>query len=282
MEQEEIIDFALKQYKDNKLTDYYVILNSRPIYLGHIYFNHSEPKHQQLRGRKVRIVEDNMIEMLNPEKIDSRIFWKKAVDLFPLFTICGGPCANKDEVNKETFFGVHKKTNALDWLSQSLNNESTILEIGPGYGNVRKFIENDYPNVKYYGLDVNPLFECETLFKGDGRNIPTEIPYNLDVVYSINVFQHLSQEQRNSYYQQVYDRLKIGGKFIVSSFCKTKKNYKKFGWADKNGEYYTIFLGQFTLVEKYYSWKKNIEKIGFKIIDKNEWNNSVTLYLEKI
>jgi cyclopropane fatty-acyl-phospholipid synthase-like methyltransferase len=139
------------------------------------------------------------------------------------------------------------------------NESAKILEIGPGYGAIAGFVAENYNLENYYAIDVNPLFKYKKLFKTDGKTIPKQVPNDLDVVYSVNVFQHLTPEQRLSYFEQIKDKLVVGGKFIFSMFVVAPDTeeimiqdpnsghiHPIFGFQDKQGNYYTNFFSQLT------------------------------------
>jgi len=234
------------------------------------------------------IVSDNVINHLSPDNLDSREFWKGAVETFPLFSIAGGPhtIKNKDEVNDATF-GMHKDIGTLDWLVSDMtesDKDYKMLEIGPGYGNIfYPIIAKNGLEKHYYSIDVNPLFWHDNMYQCDGRNIPEKIPNELDMVYSINVFQHLSKAQRLSYYQQVFKKLKRGGKFIVGTFCVTPTNIHQpiWGHRDEHGNFYAVFLGQYTEIERFESWVDILREVGFEIIKGVENGNYVSFELKK-
>ena len=76
-----------------------------------------------------------------------------------------------------------------------LSYKKRLLEIGCGYGNLYNFLKND---CDYSGIDVVKRFDACTLT--DGNGIPKSIlNKKFDVVYSCNVFQHLSLKQKRRY-----------------------------------------------------------------------------------
>ena len=143
------------------------------------------------------------------------------------------------------------------------------MEIGPGYGIIYAMLNHRYPDIQYYGIDVNPLFDCPTLYHTDGSYITDKIPNDLDIVYSYNVFQHISKKQRTKYYQQIYSKLKEGGEFHFGNFVMTKENkdWRVWGVKDEDENYYISFFKQYTLVDQYDELIKELEDIGFKVED---------------
>lgn len=224
------------------------------------------------------ILAEDAIEKFSPDNIDVNFFWKKSVAEYPFLSICGYANVNdENEANGATLplHYHHKGVEAINHFYNLNPADFKMLEIGPGYGNIHNLVQA-LPSIKYYAIDVNPLFKCDTLYKCDGKNIPSQIPMNLDLVYSINVFQHLSKAQRTSYYKQIYEVLKEGGGFVFSMFAVTPKNYDKPFWhiSDKNGKFYCAFFNQFTPVDSIMEVKEELEQIGFEFHYLSEHENS--------
>ncbi len=225
---------------------------------------------QSLDG-KYGVYSKDFIDDLSPDNIDVNEFWGEATKHFPLFSIAGGikNFTNIEEVNSNTLrmawdFGVLGKL--LEKIT--LVNDCLVLEIGPGYGGVKNLIaESPMTDKCYYALDVNPLFEHPRIFKGDGRSIPDGIPEKLDIVYSMNVFQHLSKAQRTSYYNDIYSRLKHGGSFIFGMFVVTytNKDWPVWGYRDSEGRCYTAFFRQLTAVDNEEEIMDELKNIGFTV-----------------
>jgi SAM-dependent methyltransferase len=224
------------------------------------------------------------VDELSPDNIDSRKFWKVATDNFPLFSIAGGISNIKtiDEVNKATTelaisFGCIK---ALS-IQLLLNPKLRMLEIGPGHGNIKNLLADNKLDENYYAIDVNPLFEYPRLYQTDGKNIPDTIPYPMDLVYSVNVFQHLSKAQRTSYYKQIFEVLKDGGVFIFGMFVITEenKNWPCWGTKDTEGNFYCRFFRQLTKIDHIYELYDELKNIGFSNIEQINPNSNKTHYL---
>lgn len=218
-------------------------------------------------GVGVSIADKSFIDKLSPNNIDSRYFWRKAIEVFPFASICYSPGKTTlKEFNKRAL-EFHISSTSLSQLENVLKTKKhpQILEIGPGYGCVKNFIRDNYSLKNYYAIDVNPLFRFKRLYQTDGKTIPECIPDNLDVVYSVNVFQHLSPEQRMSYYKQIREKLVPGGKFIFSMFVVDnyhenmvfgeeiegkKIYYRLFGTRDEEGNSYINFFSQLTKCDR--------------------------------
>ena len=215
------------------------------------------------------------IDRLSPDNIDTNEFWRLATNNFPLFSIAGGiqKINTTDEANMSTL-GFHNLLGAIDALGKLFDGNDIdkikILEIGPGYGNIMTLLDRAGVREGYYAIDVYPLFEHPRLFKTDGKTIPDTIPAQLDIVYSINVFQHLSENQRSSYYQQIFERLVDGGVFIFGMFVATEENkdWPCWGARDEDGNYYCHFFKQLTKVDHIDELYEELYDIGFKHIER--------------
>ena len=252
----------------------------------------SEEKMKELKEKTGQIafpsktlIHKSLVERLSPDNIDSRDFWKKATDVYPLFCICGG---EPEEQTKESadawnlkmahYLGATK--HLQDYINDSPLSYFNMLEIGPGFGNICNLVENT-DIIKYHAIDVNPLFDHPRLYQTDGSTIPDEVPNELDVVYSINVFQHLSKKQRSAYYKQIHEKLKVGGIFIFSMFVCTEKNKDWTAWGvrDKDDRRYTFFFRQFTEVDFYDELKEEMDTLGFELTNVSlheETSNALT------
>lgn len=302
----EIVE-CFKAYKKVKMDDYAILIDGRIKMVPHRFIYKKKDKKSinlipyyskeqvdelwekieeggHISIPTLSIVDDHIVERLSPDNIDSRIFWKKAVKDFPLFSICGGVPQEYTVESANYFnFQMHYAHGALSHLYTFLDKEvnnmnyTQMLEIGPGYGNICQHIEEIAKFVTYHAIDVNPLFEHPRLFQTDGKTIPDEIPMKLDLVYSINVFQHLSKKQRSSYYQQIHDRLIPGGVFLFGMFVITpnNENWPVWGLRDKSGTYYAQFFRQLTEIDKVEDLQNELEDIGFQF-------ENISLHEDKI
>lgn len=233
------------------------------------------------------VMSDDAIERLSPDNININKFWEKSVNAYPFLSICGySRVKNTNEANASTFYGLHSAFRGPDIVKHAWSNNQDdfkILEIGPGYGGFYDWVKN-LPNTRYYGIDVNPLFECKTLYKCDGRNIPEQIPNELDVVYSYNVFQHLTKAQRTSYYRQIFLALKPGGIFTFTAFVVTPNNFDGPWWqiSDKDENFYCVFFNQYTMIDKIGELKKELEDIGFDVRLLAEHQNAASFSAMKV
>lgn len=260
-------------YTSKKLDEYKLLINDIPI-TAHQYVTK--------KGIMGGVVDTRAINKFSPDRVDNNLFWSEAINAFKLFPIGGQMCNDVDEVNKLSLrMGTFLNT-IPQFMSLIGTRNISFLEIGPGYGGIHNLIaevNSLKPSFDYYAIDVNPLFESDRLFKTDGKTIPSVVPSQLDMVYSVNVFQHLTPNQRKSYYQQIYDRLIPGGEFIFSMFVENEhnKDLKVWGYKDKTGRNYVHFFNQFTAVDTYPELETVIGKVGFtkleQLIDNDQTQN---------
>jgi len=218
------------------------------------------------------VYKKEFVDELSPDNIDSREFWKTATDNFPLFSIVGGiqPFSTIEEVNNSTTL-MARQFGCIDALNDEFrrNINLRMLEIGPGHGNIKNLLAKNSLDDNYYAIDVCLLFEHPRLYQTDGKNIPDTIPYPMDLVYSVNVFQHLSKAQRTSYYKQIFEILKDGGVFIFGMFVVTdgNKNWPCWGTRDDNGGLYCNFFKQLTKIDHIKELMSELYDIGYSEIE---------------
>lgn len=223
-----------------------------------------------------------------PNDFDWQEFWKKCKKYYPLHSVAGGTFFNTSEkiIEKE------KNEIPVEAIMKSMKTKSenpSVLEIGFGFGGAVETFENC--GFTYKGIDYAISNE---LNKNDDRFIEISesgIPQNLyvknnfDLVYSTNVFQHLTKQQRIDYYKQIYFTLKKGGVFFFDLFCKNKKKFKELYTEEeeKTLRYATNFFDVHTYVPYPSEVTNMLTDIGFKILKtsgKNMGNDERTDVVE--
>jgi len=237
------------------------------------------------------LLSEHVINAFSPDRLDSRVFWREATRHFPWIPICSNErCSTPEQVNAGTW-GCHSPlVYTLSDVVYAGNPEAKMLEIGPGYGGVMQYIKRKHGLDNYYCIDVNPLFEYERMFQTDGETIPEEIPDELDIVYSSNVFQHLSDRQRRSYIRQASQKLAIGGLFVFNLFVLNEQNRdqrigdkKLFGNLDEKGNAYTCFFNQFTRIPQEDEIEDELNECGLKLLKKQTLSsNSAAFWATKV
>tara|TARA_R110000796_G_scaffold1673_1_gene6915 strand:+ start:2138 stop:2980 length:843 start_codon:yes stop_codon:yes gene_type:complete len=235
------------------------------------------------------IVPQWMVNTYNPDEMDAKHFWSLATkESIGHSIISRADISDRDEINTRSFHDLHLKLGLVHTLFnvvKIIKGRVNFLEIGPGLGNIKILVKERFPQLKWHGLDVNCLFKHPNLYRGDGRTIPDKIP-ELGIVYSINVFQHLSVAQRVSYYNDIYDKLNPDGVFLFGMFVVNETNENEmtpegkrlFGVKDENGNYLTHFFSQFTEIEWYGDIIETLEEIGFIVVD-TKYNNNYCTFL---
>lgn len=234
------------------------------------------------------ILPQKRIKHLISDSMDLNYFWKKAVDLNPAFSICGlNEDLSIDEINNQTTHGIHLRSSiVLDFINflrpkQVLGDvyvaePRNLLEIGPGFGGMKDYFKEELPYIKWYGMDVNCLFKHPRLYRTDGYNIPDKLKdKDISLVYSLNVFQHLSKKQRSSYYKQIFDLLPKNGIFVFGLFVTFNDNLNQrlehdetkwlYGHRDNDDNPYTVFFSQLTECEDIEDITQELTDIGFTI-----------------
>lgn len=258
-------------YKNRADSDYEILINGTKVPTSTFIITPDYDKHLQTVGKNV-IITDKIVDILSPDKIDSRKFWGEATRLFPYFSVSGAKPEKEgvDAVNDNTL----KMANMFNVIMPVLvalkhDGNANLLEIGPGHGGFYRYITRFMPDENYYAVDVNPLFAHPRLFQTTGSTIPSKVPNNLGIVYSVNVFQHLSKKQRTAYYKRIHKKLSDSGIFVFGMFLQTPENqdWPVWNYKDENGRCYVQFFRQFTAVDTKEELYNELSEIGFEIDD---------------
>lgn len=225
------------------------------------------------------IVPRKHLKLMFPENIDNKKFWKKLNEGYKILSITNAPA--QDEYEANMYNREYASTRGTErfitkFIEEKLreNKVTKILEIGYGFGSFADWLHNRFPyqiisgkNLEYYGIDiVKRNDKYKNTYETDGWKIPKEIP-NVDMVYSVNVFQHLSKKQRLNYFKKAYNKLNNNGHMIFSSFIMTETNKDSVVWGlvDEKGTGYCHFFSQPTEVDKEDDLRKELNDIGFDI-----------------
>ncbi len=217
------------------------------------------------------------IDRFSPDRINSRLFWSYMLKNFPLASITSKHVKDVEEANFSTL-GMSNELNALKTLIDKIyadDIEPKILEIGGGNGNVYHYLsDNDILNVdkNYYHVDLSKNFKHKNFYQTNGYGLPSSLlnkRVKFDIIYSINVFQHLSYRQKLAYYYSVFEKLKTGGNFIFSLFIKNDNNKDKPFWGNKDlkENCYCKFFNQLTPIDEEEALFKILFEVGFKNIN---------------
>ena len=177
---------------------------------------------------------------------DWKKFWEVTKKYYPLHSVAG----NFHFDTKEKIVSG-ESSNIKDFIGDidSLKNKN-VLEIGFGFGGAG--FELLLNNINYFGIDYTYSNDLCIDFKQNNEKRFFEIsesgiPNNLktikyDLIFSKNVFQHLTQEQRFDYIKESYSLLNNGGKLIFDVFEKSDKYVER-------DSYSTLFFGVQTKIE---------------------------------
>lgn len=151
-------------------------------------------------------------------------FWRVAKESFPLHSVYGGAGGDSEDtiVRSEAECLVdHLRKIYGDATDERAVGGRKVLEIGYGFGGAGKFmIESgaDYRGIDYCSSDKSlldgPFYEIKESGIPEGL-VPEG---GFDLIYSYNVFQHLTQKQRFEYIEQAARYLKPDGVLFFSVF----------------------------------------------------------------
>ena len=97
----------------------------------------------------------------------------------------------------------------LNLIENNNNSWNNVLEIGSGIGRLIVPLADKYPECNFHGIDISD----EMIKIAPTRNNIKyqELTDNLDLVYSMLVFQHIEHQEKIDYIKLAYEKLKIGG-----------------------------------------------------------------------
>lgn len=200
------------------------------------------------------------IARLSPDAVDCRAFWKVCDELFgsdPVCNVAVAPEVGRLPYAIETPMDVNrmnlrlaKSLGITAFLEENAQARLKVLEIGPGYGSLKNFIET-HTNHAYTGVDAVPRVPgvIETTQEGLlPRDLVAREVGSFSYVISSNVFQHLSAAQRARYVEDAGALLHAGGIFIFNLTVDTAKvpAYAR----DVNGTAWAVHYGQYTPIPK--------------------------------
>lgn len=245
-------------------------------------------EHPAKKNAPLKKLSKKAVERWNPNNIDSIQFWEQAVKYFPINAISGSQCMSVEDIHKNHEGLIHHEF--FKKFTDHLQKGEKVLEIGVGYGSLYKALlkEERINSEDWNFLDVIKIIEFDhpNFYLGNGWDIPTKdgIPDKFDVVVSHNCFQHLSEDQRESYFIDVFDRLKSGGRFHFNTFSfddVDHSNAEYFDSIDEDGYPLTNFFGQYTKCMPFHDGVSRLTEIGFKVVDGDVHKNSVFFHCIK-
>jgi cyclopropane fatty-acyl-phospholipid synthase-like methyltransferase len=94
-------------------------------------------------------------------------------------------------------------------IENNNNNWNNVLEIGCGIGRLLVPLADKYNECNFYAIDISD--EMIKLAPKRNNIKYQEVTNNLDLVYSMLVFQHIEHQEKINYIKLAYDNLKNGG-----------------------------------------------------------------------
>jgi cyclopropane fatty-acyl-phospholipid synthase-like methyltransferase len=97
----------------------------------------------------------------------------------------------------------------LDLIEKNNNHWNNVLEIGCGIGRLLVPLADKYSKCNFYGIDISD--EMIKLAPKKNNIKYQQLSDNLDLVYSMLVFQHIEHQEKIDYINLAYQKLKFGG-----------------------------------------------------------------------
>jgi SAM-dependent methyltransferase len=136
------------------------------------------------------------------------------------------------------------------FLEENSQSRLKVVEIGTGYGSLKNWIETNTNHV-YLGVDAVPRVPGVLESSADGTMPRDFVARETDAcsyVVSTNVFQHLSQRQREQYVADAHALLRPGGLFLFNLTVDTGK-IPPFA-RDAEGNAWSVHYGQYTPIPR--------------------------------
>jgi hypothetical protein len=183
------------------------------------------------------------IDLLNPDRVSPKAFWKATDEWFGTDTVCNTKLTTQKSLTIENcneqnhkialysgLLGVMEL--AIENMKRKFNGEVSIGEIGCGHGSFYRnfFLRRDDIRC-YFGFDVVKRFSnCLVVEGKDGTFTKKQVEFfknRINIFYSSNVFQHLSPKKIKKYLRQMYEILPFGGSCVLMYVKppKTKHSY---------------------------------------------------------
>ena len=209
----------------------------------------------QIPDQQPRKPSQEDIDLLSPDNIDNNAFWRIAEELFQTDPVanCQGKTplsvaeANKENLNIYHLDGITGFINVAYSKWNALQNRTyPLLEIGPGYGAFREWLDKQ-GGWEYYGADVYPRITGVDATQPNGLLDEITLNRRYAVVVACNVFQHLSVNQRIHYYRDIQKCLMPQGHFIVNMMVD---DGRVTSHRSEYGAVYCRHYGQLTLIQR--------------------------------
>lgn len=126
---------------------------------------------------------------------------------------------------KEAFIFYQDCAEVFAKIGASLNEESTLLDFGIGWGRIARFFLRDVPLKNIYGLDVTSSFVdiCRATFASDNFSTCNPFPPSvlsagsMSHIVGYSVFSHLSEAACRAWMEEFHRVLKPGGVLALTT-----------------------------------------------------------------
>lgn len=129
-------------------------------------------------------------------------------------------------------------------LSEELADEAKILVVGAGGGKELLTFGKAFPKAKLFGVDPSEkmLAVAKELIENSNLNFQVELlngvvtdvrETDFDAATAVLVMHFLPEDEKTEFLKAIYQRLEVGGKFIIADVCFDKKS-EDFEWLLKN------------------------------------------------
>jgi hypothetical protein len=220
---------------------------------------------------------DLLKEKLDPDKINPKEFWKATDIHFGIDTVCNTTNRDKRLEDVDSIISANKANHALsvgtgmmgfmEVVRDNCNSKfghTSIAEIGCGFG---AFKEHGAKSTDiYYGFDIIPRYDWVIELEGETGCFSDDqmktFSGMFNVVYTMNVFQHLSKKQVEKYVEQVYELLPLGG-------------YLAMGYAFNKTHPSTYHYGQVVELFPIEELRRMVNNKGFSLVVESTMYNSI-------
>ena len=215
-------------------------------------------------GKDTPILTQEDRELLSPDNIHNGAFWQVCEELFYVDPVSNCQCnklPNDIDLGNKRNMVLARTTGMLNIVDEWKHYTMPILEIGAGYGNFKNYVELT-TNMTYTGVDVYPKTNGVIASTPEGflpESVLNMKQYGL--IYSSNVFQHLSSKQRSRYFSDVSKILHPHGVFVFNLIVHfdDPKN-PQYPVSDDNRRYLGHY-GQFTEIPYYYELTAELKNL---------------------
>jgi hypothetical protein len=172
---------------------------------------------------KTWIPTEEDLKLLHPDVINSEDFWKVCEDLFSTDCVAnavdnGTTVAYNHMSGNRMNLRIARSVGLINWIDEFRHYNLSLLELGPGYGSLRNYVEAT-TMFNYVGFDVVPKTPDVKKCTSEGHIPPEYVSENagkFNIVFSSNVLQHLSPKQRLKFFDDAYTLLSEEGMLMFN------------------------------------------------------------------